>query len=194
MRPEGAPVAAAVVCHAHPLQGGVMHFKVVFRAAKALQHEGLAALRFNFRGVGRSHGVHDQGRGEQDDLRAAIEFMENKYADAEIWLAGFSFGAAVMLRMACAERRVRALVAAGAPMLKYDFSHLKGCDKPMLFVQGTLDEYGPVEVLKKLIETLDEPKSLKLIEGADHFFEGHLPELAQAVSEFIHWIQGKSAS
>src|SRR6185503_10240427 len=137
---------AAIVCHPHPLFGGTMHNKVVFRIARAFQDAGFAVLRFNFRGVGKSEGQHDQGRGEQDDLRAAMEFMESKYTDAEIWLAGFSFGAAVMLRVACAERRVRALVAAGAPMLKYDFSHLKGCDKPMLFVQGTLDEYGPVEV------------------------------------------------
>jgi len=175
----------AIVCHPHPLFGGTMHNKVVFRIARAFQDAGFAVLRFNFRGTGRSEGTHDQGRGEQDDLRAAIRFMEDKYAGAEIWLAGFSFGSSVMLRAACGDAAIRALVAAGVPVSKIDFQSVTACDRPKLFVQGAIDEFGSTTDLENFVARLDEPKQLKIIAGADHFFEGHLPELYQAVSEFI---------
>lgn len=183
--PEGAITRAAIVCHPHPLFGGTMHNKVVFRIAKAFQQSGFAALRFNFRGTGRSEGRHDEGRGEQDDLRAAISFIEQKYPGAKLWLAGFSFGSAVMLRVACDDERVRALVAAGVPVSKYDFEHIISCAKPKLFVQGSLDEFGSAADIERLFARLTEPKRLKVIEGADHFFEGQLEELAQAVKDFI---------
>ena len=183
--PAGAITRAAIVCHPHPLFGGTMHNKVVFRIAKAFEQSGFAALRFNFRGTGRSEGLHDQGRGEQDDLRAAISFIEQKYPGLEIWLAGFSFGSAVMLRVACEQERVRALVAAGVPVSKYDFEHIVECPKPKLFVQGELDEFGPAADIESLFARLTEPKRLKIITGADHFFEGRLEELSQSVTEFI---------
>ncbi len=183
--PHGAVTRAAIVCHPHPLFGGTMHNKVVFRIAKAFHQSGFAALRFNFRGTGRSEGSHDEGRGEQDDLRAAISFIEQKYPGAELWLAGFSFGSAVMLRVACAQEQVRALVAAGVPISKYDFGHIVTCAKPKLFVQGALDEFGSAADIERLFEMLPEPKRLKIIKEADHFFEGHLDELEQAVKEFI---------
>jgi alpha/beta superfamily hydrolase len=183
--PETPVTRAAIVCHPHPLFGGTMHNKVVYRIARAFQDAGFAVLRFNFRGTGQSEGTHDEGRGEQDDLRAAIQFMENKYAGAEIWLAGFSFGSAVMLRAACGNPSIRALIAAGVPVTKVDFQHVVHCDRPKLFVQGALDQFGTREDLQAFVERLDEPKQWKIIEGADHFFAGHLPELSQAVSEFI---------
>ena len=162
-----------------------MHNKVVFRIARVFQDAGFAVLRFNFRGAGSSEGEHDNGRGEQDDLRAAIAFIEERYPAVEVWLAGFSFGSQVMLRAAACDDRVHALVAAGVPVSKYDFTGMPKCHKPKLFVQGSLDEFGSPEDLERLFATLDEPKELKIIEGADHFFEGHLPELAAAVSSFI---------
>lgn len=181
-----APAArAAVVCHPHPLYGGTMHNKVVYRIAKAFEKAGFAVLRFNFRGAGRSEGKHDYGRGEQEDLRAAIDFMEEKYPNAEVWIAGFSFGSAVMLRAACGDASVRAIVAAGAPVSKYDFAHIVECSVPKLFVQGSLDEFGSPADLRRFVERLSEPKELKIIEGADHFFEGRLDELEQTVSGFI---------
>jgi alpha/beta superfamily hydrolase len=183
--PPTPAARAAIVCHPHPLFGGTMHNKVVFRIAKAFQGAGFAVLRFNFRGAGRSQGEHDEGRGEQDDLRAAIKFMEEKYANAELWLAGFSFGSAVMLRAACGAPSIRALVAAGVPVTKSDLSDVVACDKPKLFVQGELDEFGNPEDLERFVARLNEPKTLKVIEGADHFFAGHLAELEQAVSDFI---------
>ena len=176
---------AAVVCHPHPLFGGTMHNKVVYRIAKAFHQEGFAVLRFNFRGTGKSQGEHDHGRGEQEDLRTAITFMEAKYPGAELWIAGFSFGSSVMLNAACGDARVRALVAAGAPVSKFEFEHVIACDKPKLFVQGSLDEFGRPDDLEKLFARLVEPKALKIIEGGDHFFEGRLDELSEAVTQFI---------
>jgi alpha/beta superfamily hydrolase len=173
--PDGPVTRAAIVCHPHPLFGGTMHNKVVFRIARAFQESGFSVLRFNFRGVGRSQGEHDDGLGEQDDLRAAIKFIEERYPDAEIWLAGFSFGSAVMLRAVSCDDRVRAFVAAGVPVSKYDFSKIARCGKPKLFVQGSLDQFGSAGDLKRLFASL----------GADHFFEGRLNELADTITSFI---------
>jgi uncharacterized protein len=181
-----APVTrAAIICHPHPLFGGTMHNKVVFRIAKAFELAGFAVLRFNFRGAGKSEGVHDEGRGEQDDLRAAIRFVENKYPEAEVWIAGFSFGSAVMLRAACGDDRIHALVAAGVPVSKYDSLAGIHCDRPKLFVQGSNDQFGAVADLESFVAKLDEPKRLRIVEGADHFFDGYLDKLAEYVSDFI---------
>ena len=183
--PEAQVTQVAVVCHPHPLYGGTMHNKVVFRIARAFQNAGFAVLRFNFRGVGRSEGEHDGGIGEQADLLAAIEFVRERYSGAEVWLAGFSFGSAMMLRAAACDDRIRAFVAVGVPITKYDFSETARCNKPKLVVQGSEDEFGPGQGLEKFFAALDQPKKLKIVEGADHFFEGRLNELGEAVSEFI---------
>jgi uncharacterized protein len=182
MSPDGEPRAAAVVCHAHPLQGGVMHFKVVFRAAKALQAEGVAALRFNFRGVGRSAGIHDEGRGEQDDVRAALDELQRRFPGLPFLTGGFSFGSAMALRAGCADARVRALFALGFPMtMVTDMSYLTTCTRPRLFVQGEHDPFGPAPTVRALVSTLPEPKALAVVPGADHFFTGHLDELQETV-------------
>jgi alpha/beta superfamily hydrolase len=183
--PEGPINRAAIVCHPHPLFGGTMHNKVVFRIARAFQDQGFAVLRFNFRGTGRSEGEHDHGLGEQGDLLAAMNFVIDKYHDAEIWLAGFSFGSAVMLHGAACDARVKAFVAVGVPVSKYDFADVANCPKPKLFVQGALDQFGSAEDLKILFASLDDPKQLKIVEDADHFFEGRLSELVNAVTVFI---------
>lgn len=178
---------AAIICHPHPLFGGTMHNKVVYRIAKAFQDSGFAALRFNFRGTQQSEGRHDGGHGEQDDLRAAMNFMEQKYTGAELWVAGFSFGAAITLKTACTDARVRALVFAGFPVSKsgeYQLNHTD-CEKPKLFVQGANDEFGSVAELECFYEKLIGEKRLKIIANADHFFEGQLDHLYDAVKEFI---------
>jgi uncharacterized protein len=183
MRPEAEPVAAAVVCHAHPLHGGMMHFKVVFRAAKALQEQGLAVLRFNFRGVGRSEGAHDEGRGEQDDARAAIGEMQKRFPGRPLVLGGFSFGAAMALRVGATDARVRALFALGFPFrLIPDVAFLANVRIPRLFVQGENDEFGGAERIRALVEALPEPKKLVVIPGSDHFFTGHLGALQREVA------------
>jgi alpha/beta superfamily hydrolase len=182
MLPDGEAQAAAVVCHAHPLQGGVMHFKVVFRVAKALQSENVAALRFNFRGVGRSEGRHDEGRGEQDDVRAALDELARRFPGLPLLTSGFSFGSVMALRTGCADARVRALLALGFPMaMVQDRSFLQACTRPRLFVQGADDVFGPGPALREFVETLPEPKRLAIVPGADHFFTEQLEPMQEAV-------------
>ena len=185
MLPDGPPLATAVVCHAHPLQGGVMHFKPVFRAAKALQDHGLAALRFNFRGAGRSQGTHDEGRGEQDDVRAAAAEMERRFPGLPLVLGGFSFGSVMALRVGAADARVRALFALAIPLAGIpDPSFLDACRTPRLFVQGWADPFGDGARIRALVARLPEPKTLAVVEGADHFFSGRLEAFQQAVADW----------
>jgi hypothetical protein len=182
MHPEGEVAAVAVVCHAHPLHGGMMHFKVVFRAAKALQEQGLAVLRFNFRGVGRSEGVHDEGRGEQDDAKAALDELERRFPGRPLVLGGFSFGAAMALLQGARDPRVRGIVALGFPFrLMPDTSPLAALRVPRLFVQGENDEFGGGEAIRTLVEPLPEPKRLVVIPTADHYFTGQLDALQQSI-------------
>jgi alpha/beta superfamily hydrolase len=186
MHPDGPPVAAAVICHAHPLQGGMMHFKVVFRAAKAVQGRGLAALRFNFRGVGKSEGAHDHGHGERDDVRAALGEMERRFPALPLVLGGFSFGAVMALRVGVADARVRALFALGFPLdLVDDLSFLQDCKKPRLFVQGSRDQFGSGERLLGVVASLPEPRSAVVIQESDHFFGGQLDELQEALDSWL---------
>jgi len=185
MEPDEGPRAAAVVCHAHPLHGGMMHFKVIFRVAKALQEQGVAALRFNFRGVGRSEGTHDHGRGEQDDARTALGELERRYPGVPLLIAGFSFGAVVALRVAASEARVRAVAALGLPIAHIDdLSFVSSIRQPRLFVQGGRDEFGGEDLIRRTVEPLPEPKSLVVVEGADHFFTNRLDEIHAPVSRW----------
>jgi alpha/beta superfamily hydrolase len=161
----------------------MMHFKVVFRAAKALQSAGLAALRFNFRGVGRSEGAHDHGTGEQEDARAALFELERRFPGLPLVLGGFSFGSAVALRVAARDPGVQAVFALGYPVsMAEDRSHLASISGPRLFVQGENDEFGPGEALRSLVEPLPPPREIVVIPGADHFFDGHLDALQGAVA------------
>ena len=185
MYPDTEPVAAAVVCHAHPLQGGIMHFKVVFRAAKALQSRGVAALRFNFRGVGTSEGTHDQGRGEQDDVKAALSELERRFPGLPLVVGGFSFGSTMALRVAGGDARPRAAFALGFPAgMLTDTSFVRAVRAPRLFVQGERDTIGPPEKLRPLVEASPEPRRLVVIEEADHFFTGRLDALEQTIADW----------
>jgi len=182
IRPHAAPVAAAVVCHAHPLHGGMMHFKVVFRAAKAFQRHGVAALRFNFRGVGLSEGVHDHGHGEQDDARAALDEMSRRFPGLPLVIGGFSFGSAMALAVAARDARVRAAVALGFPITRVpETGYVFGVRVPRLFVQGENDEFGPKRAIEALVAALPDPKRLHVVAGADHFFNHHLDAMQQHV-------------
>jgi uncharacterized protein len=189
MHSESAPLAAAVVCHAHPLQGGMMHFKVVFRAAKALQEQGLAVLRFNFRGVGRSEGTHDLGRGEQDDVVAAMDEVAHRFPGLPLALAGFSFGSAMALQVAANSPRVRAVAALGFPLrIVADTSFMAALRAPRLFVQGERDVFGDGDTIRELVARLPDPKTLVVVKDSDHFFGGHLDELHTAVGS---WAAGR---
>jgi alpha/beta superfamily hydrolase len=183
---QGAPRGVALVLHPHPLGGGTMHNKVVFRAAAALNDAGLIALRINFRGVGQSTGVHDEGRGEQDDVRAGLDYLSQQYPAQPITLCGFSFGVRVGLEVGIHDPRVEYLIGIGTPLDKYDFSFLSQCRKPLLLVHGEHDEFGDVERLRKLAVDLEKNTTVRLviIPGAGHFFEGGLDELKHAITEW----------
>jgi alpha/beta superfamily hydrolase len=182
---ETAPRMAAVVCHPHPLYGGTMNNKTVFRLAAALNEVGMPTLRFNFRGVGLSTGTYDEGRGEQDDVRAALDELERRFPGVALCVAGFSFGSWTGLRVACAEDRVRQLVGVGVPVATLPVSDLARCAKPKLIVQGALDQYGPEADLRAWFAAIPEPKHLEIIPGADHFLTDHLAELQQAVVRYF---------
>src|SRR5687767_9939134 len=146
--PRQEPRAAALVLHPHPLGGGTMHNKVVFRAAAALNDAGLITLRINFRGVGQSSGLHDEGRGEVEDVRAGLKYLATNYAGLPITLCGFSFGARVGLEVGISDPLVVNLISIGTPLNKYDFSFLRSCRKPILFVHGEHDEFGAATQVK----------------------------------------------
>lgn len=179
---------AAMVCHPHPLYGGTMHNKVVFNAMKALSSFGFPVLRFNFRGTGLSEGKHDEGRGEAEDVRAAIEWLDETFG-LPIIFAGFSFGAATGLRAACPDDRIVGLISLGTPVAaegrSYAYSFLAQCRKPKLFVSGSRDQYGPVANIEQVVSIAAEPKKLVLVEGADHFFEGKIPIMRSAVEDWV---------
>jgi uncharacterized protein len=180
---------AALVCHPHPLYRGTLHNKVVFHAMKALNSFGFPVLRFNFRGTGLSEGEHDDGVGEVDDVRAALNWLDGEF-HLRIIFAGFSFGAAVGLQAACKDPRVHAVIALGLPVAPlderaYDFSFLRSCAKPKLFESGGHDQFGPRAELEKLVATLSEPKKLIIVEGADHFFEGRMRELRETIEAWL---------
>ena len=184
---RGPHSGVALVLHPHPLGGGTMHNKVVFRAAAALNEAGLITLRINFRGVGQSTGEHDEGRGELEDVRAGLLYLAETFPQQPIMLCGFSFGARVGLEVGVADERVRNLISIGTPLNKYDFAFLTNCRKPILFVHGEEDEFGDVERLQALIDQISQHNAkveLRVIKGAGHFFEGRLDELKQAITDW----------
>jgi alpha/beta superfamily hydrolase len=179
------PARAALVCHPHPLFGGTMHNKVVFQTAKALHSYGYPVLRFNFRGAGQSVGEHDKGRGEADDVRAAIDYLAEEFPELPIVLAGFSFGSVVGLKVGCADARVQELIGLGIPVNDSDLSFLKNCAKPKLIIQGGNDQYGSKDRVEHLFQDIPEPKKLVFVPEADHFFTGKLDQVSAAISDWI---------
>ena len=171
----------AVICHPHPQYGGTMHNKVVYRMARSARTEGAAVLRFNYRGVGKSAGTYDAGRGEQDDLRAAIRYMLDRYPGRPIAVGGFSFGSRVSLRVCCGEPSVDRIVAVGTPVNTGDWSFLSQCGCPKHFIHSTNDEYGTRSALERVFELVALPKTLTWIEAHDHFFGNGLEELEEAL-------------
>ena len=179
------PTGIAVVCHPHPLGGGTLHNKVVFRAARGLEAANVATLRFNFRGVGASGGKHDEGEGEVDDVNTAIDWMKRKHPGLKLFVGGFSFGGWVASRAACERPDVDAVFLIGTPLNKYDFGYLRDCEKPILFVHGTQDEHGDVAKLEKLVPHVRNAETV-IVTGADHFFTKQL----EALEETMHgWAQ-----
>lgn len=182
--PEGSePVEAALVCHPHPLHGGTLHNKVVHRLARGLRRNGCVVLRFNFRGVNLSQGVHDDGHGEIEDARAALRFLRRRFPLLPYTLAGFSFGSRVALRLAASlwapfPGRV---IAAGFPTVYRNWGFLDELRAKRVFIQSTRDEFGPRPQLTALVDSLPGAKEVHWIEAQDHFFRGALDEFETAV-------------
>jgi alpha/beta superfamily hydrolase len=190
--PQVPPRRVAVVCHPHPLFGGTMHNKVVFRVAKAAILSGLPTLRFNFRGAGHSVGTFAGGAGEREDVRAAIDYLAAHYPGLPVCLAGFSFGAWVGLEVGATDARVSTLVGLGVPVSTASFDFLRDVRKPKLIIQGTRDEFGSVAQVSELYDSLAEPKKIHWVESADHFFAGKLDEVQQVLQEFLESTVGET--
>ncbi len=192
---EGEPRLAAVVCHPHPLYGGTMHNKVVFRIARGLRRAGLVVLRFNFRGVGRSEGVHAHLVGEVEDARSALQWLRGRYPKIGFALAGFSFGARVITQLGCALGDVTFVMAAGFPAGSMSgFEYLETCRVPKVFIQSTHDQFGPRPAMEAAYAGFAEPKRLIWVEAPDHFFAGALDELEENVREAAASITATSES
>jgi alpha/beta superfamily hydrolase len=183
--PEGEARAVAVFGHPHPLHGGTMHTKALYQAAKAMPRIGVAALRFNFRGVGRSAGTFDAGAGEKDDFRAAIAYAQERYPDLPVWAAGMSFGAWVAMTTGADDPRVSLLLGVAPPVDRYDFEPLTRCTLPKFVIHGESDELISIKEIRKFYAGLSEPKELVVIEDANHLFEGKTSMVGEAVEDLL---------
>jgi alpha/beta superfamily hydrolase len=182
--PAGVPArGAAVLFHPHPLYGGTFDNKVLYRLARRLAADARhPSLRINFRGAGRSEGVHDDGRGELEDARTALDAAAARFPGQPLTVIGYSFGAIVGLHAALADRRVQQLVAIGLPLAPpWDAGFLSNTGVPRHFVQGELDEFGDAPALRRFAETLTGPISIDIIPGASHLFPGQEDEAVDAV-------------
>jgi alpha/beta superfamily hydrolase len=190
--PEVPPVAAAVVCHPHPLGGGTMNNNVVYRLAKALVDGGVVALRFNFRGVGASTGTHAHGVGEEDDARAALDWLAARHAGMPIWMAGFSFGARVGLSVGAGDPRVVKLLGVGLALRMFDYGFLSASAKPKAVIQAANDEYGGRAEIEAAVERMAEPKRLWVVDEATHLFPGRLDAFESAANQAVSFLKSTS--
>ena len=181
---EGALAGAAVVCHPHPQHGGTMHNKVAHTLARAFVRSGFEALRFNFRGTEQSQGSYDNGIGELDDALAAVEFMRARHGAFPLWLAGFSFGAAIAVKTAVATH-VDGLISVAPAVSRFATGLETQPDCPWLIIQGDEDELVDVEEIVTWFDSLEPGPELLIITGGEHFFHGRLMELREAVMGFV---------
>jgi alpha/beta superfamily hydrolase len=189
--PQGPVRAAVVFAHPHPQFGGTMHTKAVYQGAKGLARIGCAVLRFNFRGVGRSAGAFDQGQGEREDFRTALDYLAARYPGANLWSAGFSFGAWVALEVGAVDDRVSVLIGIAPPVATsisgqtYTFDATLASAKPKFFVQGESDDVCPIQSMWAFYGKLHDPKELVVIDSADHLFEGKAAEVGEALEDLL---------
>lgn len=186
--PAVPPRAVALCCHPHPLFGGTMTNKVIHTVARAFVASGAAAIRFNFRGVGASQGVHDGGAGETDDVISLIEWARGRWPALPLWLGGFSFGAWVALRAQSIVHPDR-LVTVAPPVGRWDFSSIEPPQCPWLVIQGTQDELVDAAAVERWVGSLEgrspSRPTLCLLPEADHFFHARLHDVRDAVTKFI---------
>ena len=179
--PDATPAAIAVVCHPHPLQGGAMQNKVTYMLARAFNDMGAFSLRFNFRGVGKSAGSFDDGRGETDDALAAVDWLMAQHPGLPLWLGGFSFGSYVALR-AQSRRQVVRLVTVAPAVQRFETQDIVPPTCPWVLVQGMEDEVVSPQAVLGWARGLARPPRIVELSGAGHFFHGRLNELREAVA------------
>ena len=181
-----------IFCHPHPQHGGDMYNPMINTAVRAASEEGFFTLRFNLRGVGDSGGSYGEGVGEKEDVKASIEYFCSrlKTAHPSLVLVGYSFGAWVGLPIAIQDERINGMVAIAPPLDLYDFGFLWGCKKRKLFIVGNQDLFCPISLFEEWYHYLEEPKSMAIIPGADHFFSSHVPLIAQPLRKFLKDVLG----
>ena len=180
-----------ICCHPHPQYGGEMSHPVVTTALETAFDEGFSTVRFNFRGVGESEGSYGEGIGERQDVKAVADYFYSRLkGDPRLLiLVGYTFGAWTGFPVAVGDERFVGMVAIAPPLEIYDFGFLKGCRKKKLFIAGDRDSFCPPSVLERWYQQLDEPKSLTLIPGADHFLFSHIRSLVQPLREFLRTLR-----
>jgi alpha/beta superfamily hydrolase len=181
--PDGPARGVAVMAPPHPELGGTLHDRVVYHATQGLKRAGFAVFRFNFRGAGASAGRFSGGPGELDDFRSAIDAAVAEVPGVPVWAVGYSFGAWVALTAGAADARVETLVAISPPVGRYDFDPARDARKPTFVVHGERDELAPLKAVQRFYGTLDEPRELIVIDGADHGFDGHASEVGDALED-----------
>jgi len=188
-KPKGeTPFPAVVVCHPHPLYGGDMYNNVVSVICQALAQESIATLRFNFRGVGRSEGDHEEGVGEQDDVRAALDFLQSSDGVDKkcMGLAGYSFGSRVAMPVALQDSRVRAVALVSPFLDDADWERLRTYAVPKLFLCGSEDSFISPHKVKRLVGEAAPPSECEVVFGADHFWWGFEGKIASKVAAFFN--------
>lgn len=186
--PQGeGPFPGAVVCHPHPLYGGDMDNNVVLAICQALVKKSIAALRFNFRGVGRSEGRFDQGVGEQEDVLAALGALRERQEvdSARLGLVGYSFGAAVAAAAGPRAGQVKALALISLPLVMGNLDALKDYPRAKLLVSGGRDSFVPRQGMERLAAELPPPVESEVVPETDHFWWGHEDKVAAKVAEFL---------
>jgi alpha/beta superfamily hydrolase len=191
-----APIA--LLLHPHPQHGGTMNNKVVYTLYHAFVKRGFAALRFNFRGVGRSQGIWDRGEGELSDAAAALDWLQDMNQNAgACWIAGFSFGGWIGMQLLMRRPEIDGFIAVAPPANLFDFGFLAPCPSSGLIIHGTEDTLVPPEAPKKLAQKLSQQRDIKvdfkLVDGADHYFHNKMDELGQAVDGYLAAHGGRRA-
>jgi alpha/beta superfamily hydrolase len=187
--------SGAIFCHPHPQYGGDMYNPVITSAVEAASQEEFSTFRFNFRGVGESSGSYGEGIGEREDVKAAIDYFYSKWKKSKLLLilTGYSFGIWAGFPIAIQDERIQGMVGIAPPLEVYDFGFLKGCKKKKLFIVGSHDSLCPVSLLKIWYRELEEPKSLAIINGADHFFFSHHRSLLKPLRDYFKTFYGSKS-
>ena len=183
LRVADDPIGGAVVAHPHPSHGGTMDNAVIFHADRELHRLGMTTLRFNFRGVGQSEGEHDEGDGEMRDVADTLSWLRGLIPHQRLLAVGYSFGSWCSVRAAAKDPNVCGVIAIGLPVRIYDFHEaIRELHKPLVVIQGSEDEFGSPDEVRKLLRTAEPVGSIVTLNGAPHLFPDQAREVAAAVA------------